>query len=366
MMAEYIRAGLGDPLVLACADYAWRRFGKGLADPRAKAWAVFWYVKHCVKFKKDEGVMLQLGSPGEQDVLIAPSVLVRMKKPAEDCDGFTMLGSVLLAALSVPVAIVAVAVNPQQPGIWSHVFPVALIDGSLLSLDMSHGSAPGWMVPLERIQRWQAWDLNGRKISLPAPSGFAGLHDYRPARVIPVPRIRRQGGRRRGLGDDVPGDGDPSIETGGSSTLTLGGPDATFNPTNTLMYAPGSTPTVTTNAPTDQQLNDAAVACATSNGSWSFLNNSCTRGGVVTTPFGSPSSQSNANWMSSLLSGSFGLATRVLAPTTTTCNPTTGVCTTTGGSGILPSASLSALGSPSTLILLAVAFGGLMLLSSKK
>jgi hypothetical protein len=113
-MCEYIRAGVADPMVQRCAAYAWRRFGMALPSLDMKAWAVFWWVKHCIRFRQDEATMFRVGLQDEQDLLIEPALLVRMKDPAEDCDGFTMLGSAMLSILGVPVCIATVAVSPDD------------------------------------------------------------------------------------------------------------------------------------------------------------------------------------------------------------------------------------------------------------
>lgn len=219
-MCELIRESASDPYVQRCAAYARDRFAMGSADPAALTWGVFWYVKHCVKFRLDEGTMLQVGESHDaygqqqQDLLIAPAVLVRMKDPSEDCDGFTMLTAALLTCLGIPVVIATVATDMDDPTRWSHVFLCAIVNGRVKPLDTSHGAAPGWMVPRHRINRWQTWTLDGRPASVQIPS-FQGLHAYqtfpglgatgygrsrrmRPP-VILVPRGRGFGGWR-GLG----------------------------------------------------------------------------------------------------------------------------------------------------------------------
>lgn len=167
MMVAFIRKCVDDPEVRAAALTAWRRFALGSTDPAMKCWGVFWWVKHCVKFRLDEATMQRIGSPGEQDLLIAPDIVVRMKEPSEDCDGFTMLEASMLQVLGVPVVIATVAANPGEPWRWSHVFPCALLPGGrVLPLDASHGVGPGWMVPPERIYRWQCWDLGGHPVKV--------------------------------------------------------------------------------------------------------------------------------------------------------------------------------------------------------
>jgi hypothetical protein len=178
-MCEYIRAGRTDDMMQRAASYAWRRFGHGLPDTlAARCWAVFWYVKHCIQFRQDEATMFRLGLDGEHDLVVAPSVLVRMKDPAEDCDGFTCFGASLLSILGVKVYVCTAALNPEEPRRWSHVFPVAELPGGPLPLDMSHGPGPGWMVPAERISRFQAWDLDGKPVNMPIPRAHS-LHGYR-------------------------------------------------------------------------------------------------------------------------------------------------------------------------------------------
>ncbi len=224
LMAEYIRAAVSDPEVVRCADYAFRRFGAGNASCAAKCWAVFWYVKHCIKFRSDEATLFRLGQHDEHDLILSPSVLVRLKEPSEDCDGFTCLGAAMLSILGVPVYIATVAVDLDNPGRWSHVFPIAVCDGRVVPLDMSHGEKPGWMVPRGRINRFQAWGLDGKpanEITMPA---FQGLHGYRrqTAPMVAGPR------RFRGMGDwidDLVGASTSSSSGGGDagSYLPIGG-----------------------------------------------------------------------------------------------------------------------------------------------
>jgi hypothetical protein len=199
LMCEYIRTSAGDPLVRACADYAWRRFGRGSADLHMKAWGAYWWVKHCLKFRLDEATMVRVGLPGQQDLLLSPSVLFRMKDPAEDCDGFSMALASLCSCLGVPVVIATVAADPSDPSRWSHVFPVAIINGKPLPLDASHGPGPGWMVPPERVYRWQCWGLDGKPVDIPRPRKNT-LHGYVRTGGAGL-GARRGGWRRRGVGD---------------------------------------------------------------------------------------------------------------------------------------------------------------------
>lgn len=176
-MCELIRESASDPVVQQCAAYAKKHFAGGSSDPAALAWGVFWYVKHCVRFRLDESTMFQVGEANQQDLLIAPAVLVRMKDPSEDCDGFTMLSAALLTVLGMPVLITTVATDLDDPSRWSHVFLCMIVNGRVQPLDTSHGKAPGWMVPRERINRSQLWTLDGKPSDVKIPN-FQGLHGY--------------------------------------------------------------------------------------------------------------------------------------------------------------------------------------------
>jgi hypothetical protein len=188
-MCELIRKSCADPFTQQCALYAKQHFSMGSNDPAALAWGVFWYVKHSVRFTLDEGTMFKIGERDEQDLLIAPEVLLRMKDPAEDCDGFTMLTAALLTCLGVPVLIATVATEADDPSRWSHVFLCAIVNGRVMPLDTSHGPAPGWMVPRSRIHRWQTWKLDGTPADVQIPS-YQGLHGYSRTRRSGLGQVR--------------------------------------------------------------------------------------------------------------------------------------------------------------------------------
>jgi len=225
-MCALIRDSATDPLVQQCAAYAKKHFACGSDDPAALAWGVFWYVKHCVKFRSDEGTMMQIGEHA-LDLLTAPAVLVRMRNPSEDCDGFTMLSSAMLTILDVQVLVTTVATDLDDPRRWSHVFLCAIVNGRVMPLDTSHGKAPGWMVPRDRINRFQTWTLDGRRANVQIPN-YQGLHGYTRSgigapgggrRIIPIPQFVR--GRGFGAcGDCTTWAPDTSDESG---NLTPGG-----------------------------------------------------------------------------------------------------------------------------------------------
>jgi len=147
-MCRYIRQSLSDPLVQQAAKDARERFGNCdfASSQLSDVWGVFWLIKHRVKFRLDDGALMEFhGERDQQDFLVAPHVLLRMREPKEDCDGFSMLTCALLTCLGVPAYLVTVAVDPREPERWSHVFAAAMIDGKPVALDTSHGTQPGEM-----------------------------------------------------------------------------------------------------------------------------------------------------------------------------------------------------------------------------
>jgi hypothetical protein len=195
-MCEYIGAGVPDGMCRAWAYSAVQRFARGSTDPKQMCWALWWFVKHVVKFALDEPRLFEVGEPEALDMLIAPAVLVRDPAPREDCDGFTMLLCCLLKICGIPSVIVTVAADPRDQERWSHVFPMAQVNGEYMPMDCSHGKHPGWMVPRAHIFRWQAWDLAGNKVEAFPPAATNTLHNYTSARR---PMLRRG---MRGMGQD--------------------------------------------------------------------------------------------------------------------------------------------------------------------
>lgn len=171
LMGRYVQNDLNDPLVVTAAQEVRRCFGSGNPaaankfDPQVSdTWGVWWYVKHLLKFRLDEGALMQWhGETDQQDFLISPAVLLRMSEPKEDCDGFSMLTAALLTKLGIPAVFATVAADPNDPQRWSHVFVLAYAGGRWIPMDVSHGKHPGWMVPRNHTFRFQAWTLDGKK-----------------------------------------------------------------------------------------------------------------------------------------------------------------------------------------------------------
>jgi hypothetical protein len=337
-MGAYITKAIADPGCQAAAEYAWRHFAGENKTAPMLAWAAFWYVKHCIKFRLDEATMFRIGRDGEFDLLIAPDVLVRMQSPAEDCDGFTMLTAALYSIMAAwflppgaaPVYIATVAAGIEDPERWSHVFAVTVIEGRTFPLDASHGVGPGWMVPRHHIFRFQGWDLDGRPVDIPT-ARFGGMHGYvssnRPGmgawsapagwtpKVIPV-RYGMGAFRRRGMGQD---EDDSGLDSSGILANL-----APFEPTGTdSLDTSGILANLAPYEPTG--IAPAASSSTTSPFNWtSFLNNLVTNsaavakvaeapmttytlpnGTVITTPIASSNAALTSS-LSSLSSGGIG------------------------------------------------------------
>lgn len=205
-MCQHVRQCLNDPVVKSAADTALGRFGRvALPNLRRRAWGVWWYAKHLIKFVQDETLLASmLNEHGQRELLNPPPVMLRMKQPQGDCDDYTMLVCALLKCLGVPFEVVTIAADPTEPDRWSHVYAVALVeDGARFPMDTSHGKFPGWEVPREHIIRYQAWDESGEPLTGRGPSVRSRLNGYMP-RGLGARRVVRR--RRRGLfglGQDI-------------------------------------------------------------------------------------------------------------------------------------------------------------------
>ena len=133
-MCKHIAEAVQHPRVRAIAARTAGAWGRGPRESRI-CWDVFWFCKHHVRFMIDEHAVLGLyGETDQIDFLITPPVLLAMKRPAGDCDDFTMLACALLEANGVPWEIVTVATERADPRRWSHVYCRAVLpDGRRLA-----------------------------------------------------------------------------------------------------------------------------------------------------------------------------------------------------------------------------------------
>ncbi len=174
-MCEHIKDAVSDPEVQRIAELA--AAGGGRREIAAAVWA---WLKNNIQFVTDDQLLLETsGRRDELELLVSPSVMVRMQRPRGDCDCFVMTGCSLLICLGVPCVIETLKCQRDEPWRWSHVcFGAVLEDGSVFPMDASHGDYPGWHVPAHDIFDSQYWDMNGNKVGGSAMRGFTG---YSPA-----------------------------------------------------------------------------------------------------------------------------------------------------------------------------------------
>jgi len=186
IMCQHVKQAVTDALVKQAATDALSRFGSlGKASseanrPQQVATGAFWWCKLFVKFLHHEFIIREkLNEAGHLQGLISPEVLVRMSQPEGDCAIFSECVAAFLTVFGVPFEFVTVAVNPNEPEIFSHVYLYAVLpDGTRLPLDASHGTYPGWQVPSAHVSRRQVWDASGNQVP-DRGSRFDGLHNYK-------------------------------------------------------------------------------------------------------------------------------------------------------------------------------------------
>ncbi len=126
-------------------------------------------VKNSIQFVQDEDTAepftAWLNGP-IPEVLVRPVDMRRMAYPQGDCDCFATTLRARLKALGIPAGFVTVAVDPEDPTRFSHVYNVADCShgkcGPMWSgrvpLDSSHGDYPGWECPnpFGKRQEWNS------------------------------------------------------------------------------------------------------------------------------------------------------------------------------------------------------------------
>jgi len=343
LMAQQIRQCAKDPAVQMAARNALLKYSQGRAGAYAECWAVWWSIRHTLKFVSDDSLLRNIPTPNppELELLVSPSVMVRSRNPQGDCDDFTMLMCCFLECLGVPWEIVTVAADPGDAERWSHVYAVAVLeDGRRMPMDAAPPDAkwPGWEVPADHILRYQAWDQDGLPMERERPikrmAGYVRGRGWSGMGAAPRTRITHRRRGMRGLGqvclavDSDTGECtqyDTSSSSGGSYT-TSGG-----------QYTVTADGTIVQNFPT---------------------------------PSGSLNTNTGSSWqneLNTLLNSWTQIGSRVIAPTTTYTSGGTTITTPAGSTAA--SSLLASIGggiSTGTLLLLAGAAVLLMVFASKR
>ncbi len=131
-------------------------------------------IKNTISFVQDEdtaepfSAWLKQTHDGDSapEVLVRPLDMRRMAFPQGDCDCFATTLRARLRALGIPAGFVTVAVDPEDPTRFSHVYNVADCStgkcGPMwrgrVALDSSHGEYPGWEAPnpFGKRQEWHS------------------------------------------------------------------------------------------------------------------------------------------------------------------------------------------------------------------
>lgn len=336
LMTDYIKKSAADPLVQRAAVFAvqqWRGGPFFQGDPfkssRAIAESLWWFAKHYMTFVHHSALILVwLGEKDQLQLLISPDVLVRMKAWRGDCAIYSMLIPAMLEVLGVPWEIVTLAVNPEAPRVFSHVYPRAILDdGRSLALDASHGKYPGWSVPRRDIFRSQVWNSDAEPVDDVAQ--FDGLHNYVPARGM---------WGWSGLGDDT------SIDTGVDVSGALTGE---INASPGSLVAPGTYDLTSDQAAALDALYSSTPALSAE------TSDTPSAGGLMLIP---PVGSSNwAAFVQAATAAGLNIATLQNLPAGSYYNTKTGQIVT--GAGTAAAASLSSLTSNPMLLI----GGGLLL-----
>ena len=311
-MCQLIKDSLADGIVQRACEGACR---KARSDS-AIACAVWVFAKHTIRFVHHSNLQAAwMPDPTALQLLIRPDALLKMARPKGDCAVFTTLICAMLDCAGVDWEIVTAAVNPRQPGIFSHVYPRAILsDGRRLVLDASHGKYPGWEVPAEHMSAKQVWNSAGQPIEDAEMGQFQGLHGYGA--------YLYGGADRRGLGQDDGSDGGDDGDSGGDQPIvTVDSPPIVVQPdTTSADYGAGY-------AQAYQDALDAGASATQASAIAAATNPPVAGGGsslpALTSSGGSSSGSSGSNALAqdlaALLAGGTSLTKAITGqPTTTT------------------------------------------------
>ena len=123
-MARLVRHSLSDPVVFSATDEALRV----LAIAGSPCAAIWHWCKRSIEFVHHQELLKKwLGKGDSLQLLISPEALLKMQNPKGDCAVFTTLICAMLQTAGIRWEIVIVACDRSQPGIFSHVFPRAVL-----------------------------------------------------------------------------------------------------------------------------------------------------------------------------------------------------------------------------------------------
>lgn len=157
-MRRYALEDAGKPEIERAVQHAYRLAGcRADSSDFTRAHAIWMWIRTHVRFREDREIAAEAGlpDPDQAEVLIRPADLVRMNRPAGDCDDFSMLAAAMLIAAGIPVSFLTLATNRGDDR-WSHVCCVAHTWGDYgdVTVDASHGTSFGWRAESHRAKEW--------------------------------------------------------------------------------------------------------------------------------------------------------------------------------------------------------------------
>ena len=130
-------------------------------NPTAEAKAIFNWVRRNFRFVSES-----------EETLRPIQEILRVR--AGDCDDINgILLPSLLLSVGIPVRLVTVAVEPDAPESFSHIYAEALLNGSWVAVDAARPGARFGRAP-EHYFRKRVWKISGDRYS-----DVAGLNGYR-------------------------------------------------------------------------------------------------------------------------------------------------------------------------------------------
>jgi hypothetical protein len=284
---------------------------------------IFHWIKGEVTFIQDEDHLRKMFyDPESKELLITPPALLSMSNPSGDCDDFSMLACAMLMAKGVKCDFVTVAANSSFPREFSHIYcMVATRDGRNIPFDASHGKKVGWETA--RAFRKQVWPVfnwtNGLSRMGGGRNGKGGM-----GMVIDGSRASFDTRFKRGLMGLILNNGMGDVDC---TTDDDGNVSCSTDVTSTPLMTGVTNVDPSTGIPYDVELNSSSGSTSSSSSS------------------SSAASASTNNLLNSIFNSVSSIVKQVTqqpGTQSTTCNPLTGVCTTS--STVLPTAAQAAAG----------------------
>lgn len=140
----------GDPYVVAATAQA---LSAGARTQREMASAIFYWVRHNIRFVEDETLMYEEFGIQPQhldkELLIIPPLLLAMSEPMGDCDDFSLLLASMLLCAGLKPYWVTVAADQNDLRKFSHIYVCVFLEDENTHMCLDAGNrlpavAPGW------------------------------------------------------------------------------------------------------------------------------------------------------------------------------------------------------------------------------